>query len=352
MNRKSLFYGMVAALALISCAAGWPDSAYAADVEIHGYGNQDFMNSSGNQYLGARSGSWDERDMSLVFIGKATDDTSIWTKISSEQDNFVMEWFYVDHKVGHNLIARAGQMRSPVGIYNPYIDNKFLHLSEVPPMMYNDDLKIIFDSVRGIDAELMGPLGVEMFFGVPHKHANDATALDKEEERNLFGGRVNYKTPLEGLVLTLSGAEVTEKKIEDSGLPTEIIKEGHETRLVASLDYINYGIDFKAEYAKKKWVAEENYSYYIQAGYTFFDKLIPFVRYDYLVTDVNKKRDPSFYQKDITVGAGFKINDYIKLKAEEHLMRGYALPVATSEVVPGDGNIDWNLFVAGVDFIF
>ncbi|MDD5434432.1 MAG: hypothetical protein PH343_03285, partial [Nitrospira sp.] len=174
-----------------------------------------------------------------------------------------------------------------------------------------------------------------------------------EGYRFLYGGRLTYTPPVEGLMLM---ATVLAHRIEilTSGVPTG--ESGTEKNYVGSVNYVKHDVDLKAEYyyqnGTRPTVTKES-SYYVQAGYTLFDTLTPFVRYDYISFDDSKKSDPSYYQKDIAVGIGYKINSYIAFKAENHSMNGFAIPVAATEGFDATtAKKNWNLSALSMNFIF
>ena len=375
--KKYLFSALCCALIVGGFVYGLPGSALAYDVEIHGYGNQDFMKSSKNQYLNAKDGTWEHNTMSLVFTANVTDDTSVWSKIFAESEKTAVEWLYVDKKFGNDVDARFGQMKLPLGIFNLIRDNKFLHLSELDPMMYSENVDIIFENFRGVDLEYHSKwLTLNLFGGAPEFEegeeggaqvvdtvANTVTTTSSElSTKNLFGARLELKTPVEGLSFILSGSQFEEEETTKTvtldlaapGTVTEDIatEKGDEKLWMASLNFERSGLDLKAEYARKTGINEKMASWYAEAGYTLFEKLTPFVRYDYLTRDRDNKSDLWNYQKDITVGLGYTVNNYVKLKVEDHFLKGYAMPVATGEVEAGAGEQRWNLIVAGINFMF
>ncbi len=119
-----------------------------------------------------------------------------------------------------------------------------------------------------------------------------------------------------------------------------------------STEYAKDNLKVQAEYAKSKAFDITKLSYYLQGGYTFAEKWTPFVRYEYTTTDKSQKDDASFYQKTIGLGLDYKVNSYISLRVEDHINKGYALPVGSGEVAAGDGKEKWNLFAVSVNYIF
>lgn len=323
---------------------------HGVNLDIHGYANEDFLYSTKNNWMDAKGGTFEHNSASLIFTASVLDTTQFWVRLHHDKDSeATIDWFYVDQKIGNYFDVRAGQFKYPLGIYNFYAENKFLQLTQLEPMMYSPDVDhMIFENIAGVDVEYKGEtIGAEIFGG-GHKLENGGHA------KNVIGLRIPYKTPLEGLTLIASGAMFTGKSTDSSGL--EISQR--EKLIVGSADYENHGLDLKAEIAEKMMgetadMAKMNVlSYYVQGGYLIADRWTPYARYDVLYGDTHKKSDPSFYQKDATVGLSYLINSFLKVKAEEHFIRGYNVPVQSGEVAAGAGAKDWMMFVAGVDFVF
>jgi hypothetical protein len=178
-------------------------------------------------------------------------------------------------------------------------------------------------------------------------------ALDGRKYGLIVGGRVTYKTPVEGLKFMASAYN---SKVEDFAIATAIAPLtpaiGNQKTSALSADYSNNNFDVKAEYGKSKLFIAESETYYVQAGYTFAEKWKPYVRYDYITTDVTQKTDPSHYQKAKVLGLNYKINNSTAVRLENHWNDGYAMPVASGEVAAGAGIKDWKLLAASISFIF
>lgn len=352
---KFFLYWHKMAMAVVGLALICVQNANAMEflgdkVEIHGYGHQGFLITDGNHYLHADDrGTFDYNALALLVSVKATDDLNIWAQVFGSLNDFRLDWAFIDYAFNNNLKIHAGQIKTPIGIYNEIRDIKYLQLSTLEPLIYQEDLKMSHEAFRGAsvlynqDLPAGSSLALDIYGG---------QQVDFEEDsefkfHNLVGGRATYTTPVNGLKLMVSGytsnADMTEDGITD---------RGHNNLWMGSLDYRGYGIDLKAEYAESKLHHIQRRGYYVQGGYTFFDKLTPFVRYDYLTSDTSQKSDPSFYQKDFCFGIGYKFNSYVAVKVEDHVVSGYALPVVTGDMVPGTGEKDWNLFATSVNFIF
>jgi len=346
---KKWFCGILGAV-LLTAAAGLPKGAFALDiggVEIHGYGHQGFLVSNENEYLDAGDeGTWNYTSMAIVFSSKVEDNTTVWIQLYGE-DEVGIDWVFVDYRFNNNLSVQLGQVKLPMGFYNETRDARFLQLSTLLPAMYRTEAELIHEAYRGIraiyDLEL-GGAGSISFEPIGGQLLDESMG---HKQGQMFGGRITYQAPLEGL--SLAGAS-TFSKIEMDMMGNTM--KGDMKMWYGGVEYVNYGFDLKSEYVWMKMFDETHSSYYAQAGYTFFDKLTPFVRYDYNSTDDDQSSDPSYYQKCASVGVGYKINYNVSLKAEYHISDGYAMPVASGEVNAGAGEDNWNMFVASINFIF
>jgi hypothetical protein len=353
-KRSDFWRKGVLLLALALFSAGKADALEMLDnkLEIHGYGHQGFLLTDGNHYLKADSkGTWEFNALALLFTVKATEDTTIWAQLFSSLHDFRLDWAFVNYQASNDLQLRAGQIKTPIGIYNEIRDVKYLQLSTLEPLIYQEELKLTHEAFRG--ASLVYDYYVGNSSITLDLYGGQQANLEEDEEKSdqkfnqLIGGRITYKTPINGLSLMGSGYTSKAEEIEAGET-----SKGRQSLWMGSVDYQNHGIDLKAEYASMKLIDRKTYGYYAQGGYTFFDKLTPFVRYDYLTTDKEQKSDPAFYQKDLVVGVGYKFNSNVALKVEDHFVRGYALPVVTGEIAPGSGASNWNLLAASINFIF
>ena len=97
-------------------------------------------------------------------------------------------------------------------------------------------------------------------------------------------------------------------------------------------------------------------SYYGQIGYTFAEKITPFIRYDYLIYNIQQDANPGAFQEAKVVGFSYRLNNNVSMRMENHWNHGYAIPANTqgaafSTAVPTP-TLDWNLFAMGLNFIF
>lgn len=344
---------LATAISIVFLAVGVQSAAHAVDlgdrVEIHGYGHQGYLRPNDNTYLGAdTNGTWDYNALALLFTAKIDDKSKVWMQLYGTSANMRLDWAFVDYQLTGNLTGRAGQIKAPIGLYNEIRDIKFLQLSTLQPILYQEAGEMAYEAYRGVAVVYNhdiggGSLAWDAYLGQEVAFETSATL----KNRRLIGGRVTYKTPVDGLKFMVSAYNDKKENIAT-------VEKGAVKTWILSTDYTANNWDIKAEYANKDNGLENTKAktYYLQAGYTFAEKWTPFVRYDYITTDVSQKTDPAYYQKSKVLGLNYKINDNIAVRLENHWNNGYALPVASTEVAAGAGKTDWNMFAASVNFIF
>ncbi|MHB1290875.1 MAG: porin, partial [Sulfuricella sp.] len=307
------------------------------------------LQSKDNTYLNAdNKGTWDYNALALLFAAKIDDKSKVWMQLYGTSEKMRLDWAFVDYQLTGNLTGRAGQIKAPIGLYNEIRDIKFLQLSTLEPMLYREESEIAYEAYRGVAVVYNhniggGSLSWDAYLGQEVDFENSATL----KNRRMIGGRVTYKTPVDGLRFMVSVYNNKKENISTS-------EKGAVKTWILSADYTSNDWDLKAEYAdlNNGLEGEKAKTWYAQAGYTFAEKWTPFVRYDYITTDVAEKTDPAHYQKAKVLGLNYKINNSIAVRLENHWNNGYALPVASREVAAGTGKKDWNMLAASISFIF
>jgi hypothetical protein len=329
---------------------------------INGYGFQDYRQTNGNFYDGAsQRGSWGNNFFALVMSAKFTDRDTAWAQVetgSSSPARFT--WAFVDHRFNDNLSVHVGRVKFPYGIYNEYIDNKWLQLSAVLPSAYNfSGADMGYDAFNGVGIDwTTGSLFTQLYGG--NIYVPDP-ASDDHADRRLYGVRFTWNTPYEGLRLLVSAneAQIEVNPNAPNGISTDLTQLGREDRAMLSVDYVSDRFDIKSEYNYHKVPylpglpdpTTISNAWYIQGGYKV-GLWTPYLRYDSYQADQLDTSDPSKYQKNWVVGVNYKINGNVNARIEDHVIRGYGLPAGGGEVAAGSGQTNWNLIAAEVNFIF
>jgi hypothetical protein len=347
-------------------------NAYADEdrFTFNGFGNQDYRRSTANSYLGAdSSGTWDNNFLGLVMSGKINDKARAWAQLQTaagESPRFT--WFFVDYQFNDSISAHVGRVKFPYGLYNETISTQALRPSISEPVVYSRAADMTYDAYNGVGLDWhSGPVLVQVFggnidtpsSGVPAYELPDTTQRDD----NVFGGRLTYNTPIDGMRLMVSANRTTvESFLPASNTPSG--EKGSEDRAILSFDYVAHDWDIKAEYNFHTTPTLINngtpYTHsaasYLQVAYDI-GKFTPFARYDYVNTDFSVKDDPASYQKIYVVGVGYKLEDNVNLRFEQDFNHGYALCVGDlscggpGSPVPNP-KTDWNTTMLSVNFLF
>ena len=368
-------------MAMVTVANAAPSDEKVA---VHGYGDTCFLRAADNNYTNKFSGNdWGFNYLSVNFTAQVDTQTKIVAQIRQGSEITGDMGAYLNHNLTDNLTLRAGQIKTPIGNFNEIRDIKFLQLSVLTPLMYQDSVGYLPDSFKGAEAIYHMDMGTHRvtfdIYGGEPKGANnyiDRQALSTTNHyyqlvQNIYGGRLTYKTPI-GLKFALSGFQnnmlstfadpaTPPRANNPANNPTQGIRKAY----LASLDYRKNDIDFKTEYAYAKDdfpgqlnmpEVNEGHSYYAQIGYTFSEKLTPYFRYDYLLYSFSQKGEatlPGYEQKTRVLGFNYRLNNNVSMRVENQWNQGYAQPAtAQGSTFTTSPKLDWNLFAMGINFIF
>jgi hypothetical protein len=363
-------------------------SAYADEdrFTFNGFGNQDYRKSTANSYLGAdSSGTWANNFLGLVVSAKINERTRAWAQLQAgtgEDTRFT--WAFVDYQFNDSVSGHAGRVKFPYGLYNETIKTQALRPSISEPAAYSQAADMTYDAYDGVGLDWhTGPVLLQVFGGniyTPPAGSGPAYLDPDTTQRdvNVFGGRVTWNTPIDGMRLMVSANRTTTESFICtgglSGTPptcpsgnqtnTPSGEKGSEDRAMLSFDYVAHDLDLKAEYNfhTTPTLLNNGTSYthsaasYVQAAYDI-DKFLPFVRYDYVSTDLSQKSNPAYYQKIWVAGVGYKLADNLNLRFEQDYNRGYAL-CSGDLSCNGPGSpvpnpvTNWNTTMLSVNFMF
>src|SRR5689334_2083408 len=100
MRANRLKRGLIGAAVLSACSISVPAGAadFADRFNVYGFGFQDYVQTSANQYLGAdKRGTWDNNFLGLVMSANVDERSKVWAQLeatSTEGTRFT--WFFVD----------------------------------------------------------------------------------------------------------------------------------------------------------------------------------------------------------------------------------------------------------------
>jgi predicted porin len=330
-------------------------------VSLHGYGSQDYAQTSANTYLDADPrGTWNNNFLGLVGTVTINDRSKLWAQLeTSSQDSTHFTWFFVDYQITGELSAHVGRVKFPLGLYNEIIDAKFLQLSSLEPSLYQSAADFVHDSYNGLGLDYNQDLGASgvITWQLYGGNAYDPVQPVAFEDRRIAGVRVTYASPIDGLRFLLS-AYLTQVQVLASGSanslnqPTNVGHLINETRWIGSVDYVHAEWDLKAEYGTHSLNGVDSCAYYLQGGRTFGERWTPFVRYDFVTTNKSQQSNPAYFQRTVVAGMNYKLLSNISVRVEAQRNQGFALPVASGQQDVATAKRDWTMFIVGAHFVF
>lgn len=358
MNLKKLGFVLGVSFAALNAQAD-------DKISLNGYGFQDLSSASANVLNGADTrGTVSNNFFALVMSAKISDRDTAWAQLETGTGPTRFTWVFVGHRFSDDVTAKVGRVKFPYGLYNEFIDNKWLQVAATIPTAYSGAADMVYDAYNGVGFDwTLGDVFAQVFGGniyVPPNGGVAATPFSGTNpptvaainDRNVIGTRLTWNTPLDGLRFMVSANE-TQIELASAALG----QIGKEDRAMFSVDYVNGSLDIKSEYNyhlipdMPGFHSVASNAWYVQTAYKLAE-FTPYVRYDGFVADSRFSADPSYFQNEWTVGVNYKINSNVNVRAEDHIINGYGLPVASGETALNKGTTNWNMATASVNFIF
>ena len=395
---------MLAIMILLLCH-GNAHSFDVDDLEIHGFASTGFLKSDHNNYLvPSEDGSFEFTEAGLNVTTSLTDDIRIGMQLFSRDqgdvgnNDIILDWAFLDYRWKEELGLRLGKMKLPQGLYNDMRDYDILRTSILlPQSVYDKNYRETAAGYQGagiygnVSLGKGGSLGYDAVIGTFGIEAGSAAAerlssLDEEfqsaEIDSLAGGRLKWRTPLQGLmfggsIVQIDMAywnELTASPVElEIDMPEMRIfflfaEYNHENWTVA-VEYSGWKYDYTV-YLDMSQLGQPNpdtiessvdsQAYYGLISYRFTDWFEVGTYYSVYYPDRHDrdgeeqvaagKPDYTAWQKDLALTTRFDITDFWLVKLEVHFMDGVAL--CTSVDNPDGFEEDWMLFAINTTFNF
>jgi hypothetical protein len=355
-----------------SLSAAQDEAAITSDapVEIHGFVSQGFILGFGNEFLArSKSGSVEFSEAGLNFTKQLTPELRTGLELFVHDlgpfGNFQPEvdWYYLDYRYWDWLGVRVGRIKVPFGLYNELND---IDVARVPILLPQsiyqaDHREYLFAQTGGEvygDVRLgpAGSLEYRAYGGTLPDEVEGGTqpppgiTVTDVRVPYLYGGRLLWETPLEGLTAGASGqavrfdadyvldpavvAALQAAQLLPADQTPNLPVKFRVTRWIASLQYAAYDLDVSAEYSR--WIGEfysrapalfvphiVNERYYLMASYRM-DWFTPGIYYSGYFQNVEQREGKENYTHDIAVTTRFDLNAHWLLKLEGHYARGTA----------------------------
>jgi hypothetical protein len=351
--------------------------------EVHGFGSQGFLLTTGNDYLVADSkrGSFQLSEVGINLSKNLTEKLRFGAQLFAQDfgaaGNYTpqIDWFGLDYRQFNWLGLRAGRLKIPFGLFNEVNDIDSARVAVLLPQsvyplqsrsfLFAQTGAEIYGFVRSdwaggleyrlyggtvfIDPKLVIPVGtpVQLKFNVPY----------------MFGARVLWETPLPGLHLSASYFKLRLDSVAYlMGISGDI--ENHSTAWLVSADYVYRAITLVAEFGRgrsdqESVLAGANIHGTSEAGYVMATAsatrwLQLGLYYALKYPDIDQRKGLSHKQNDVAATLRFDINEHWLFKLEGHYMAGTTGLIDPLRVgpPPADPARRWAVFLAKTTVYF
>ena len=353
-----------------SAAQDEPASLTAAPVELHAFVSQGFILSAKNEYLAtSRRGSLEFSEVGLNLTKPLPENLRLGVQLFAHDlgpfGNFApqFDWYYLDWRPRDEFGIRVGRLKMPFGLYNELNDIDAARVPILlPQSIYQADHREYLFALAG--GELygdvhLGDAGSLEYRGyggtlpgqLPSGPQQPGVSVVRAAVPYVYGARLLWSTPLDGLVAGYSGqavrfdvdyaldpavrAVLEGATILPPGLVNPLAVKFRVTRWIASLQYVAHDLDFSAEYSRWTGVFYSpapalfprhtvNERYYAMASYHLSSWFTPGVYYSAYFPNVKDRGGRESHQKDLAVTTRYDLTDHWLIKLEGHLMFGTA----------------------------
>ncbi|MEY4549305.1 MAG: hypothetical protein RL685_5500 [Pseudomonadota bacterium] len=382
------FLGLVVTLAPGGVAATESDPLAASPTpvlgltppEIHGFVSQGYIRSISNNYLtrtDSSRGSFEFAELGINFTQPLSDNLRAGIQLFSRDlgalGNYAIkaDWFYLDFRWADWLGVRAGRTKLPFGLYNESND---VDAARVPILLPQSTYPIGSRDylLAQTGVELYGRLSSGSLGALDYRLYGGTIFLDRDSVTNpegqvlqvgvpyIFGGRLLWETPLEGLRL---GGSAQKLRIDAAGVQngTPLEAKLPVTLWVASLEYAADALTLAVEYGR--WHAERTTSIpdlvprmvvdeeraYAMASLRVTDWLEPGAYYALYFPSIKDRTGTAAQLHDVALSLRFDLQAHWLFKLEGHYMVGTAgvsplLNTTLAGATPLERN--WGLFLA------
>jgi hypothetical protein len=360
-----------------------PDTSLLS-VDVHGFGSQGFVLTTGNDYLvpDSKRGSFQLSEVGINFSKQLTETLRFGVQFFAQNfggaGNYTpqIDWFYLDYDWRNWLTLRAGRLKIPLGLYNEVNDVDSARVPILlPQSVYPLQLRSFLFAQTGvelggflrsrsagaleyriyagtvfIDPKLVVPVGgtIPLKFNVPYA----------------YGGRLVWETPLAGLRLAASGLVVRLDTTAYFPMNVSYGIENHTKLWIASAEYSFRALALTGEYARgynkqETAIPGNSFEYVSESLYALATVsatrwLQPGLYYALRYPNIEKRNGLSNKQHDVSATLRFDINDHWLFKLEGHYMAGTTglLNPLQYGPPPADPARRWAVFLAKTTVYF
>jgi hypothetical protein len=327
-------------------------------IKIHGFVSQGYIKSTDNNFLGnSKRGTFEFTEVGLNFTKSLTDRLSTGIQFFAQRLNSAgdfsakFDWFYLDYRFADWFGIRVGRVKLPFGLYNEFSDIDSARVaillpSSIYPVQNRDFL------LAQTGGELYGFVPIDALGAVEYRAYagtiifNEPSTTDQFQNigvdvRYLFGGRILWETPVDGLRLAVSAQRLwLDFSFTLPQMPALGKVEGNipASLYVASAEYAVNALVLATEYSR--WVVDvtSNQAALFPTGRTISDRFYALATYQvsswlhpgayysvFFPRGFDNRSGASGSQQDVALTLRFDLNNFWLLKLEGHYMHGTAI---------------------------
>lgn len=351
-------------------------------IAVHGFVSQGFIATTANNYLAeSKRGSFEFSEVGINFTKNLTDRMRVGVQLFTHDlgplGNYRtrFDWFYLDYRFWDWLGVRAGRTKVPFGLYNETSDIDAARVPILlPQSMYPVSNRDFLLAQTGAEVYGNVPLGdaggleYRLYGGTVFYDTADATTTAGTNIKvpYIYGGRLMWQTPLEGLQ---AGGSIQKLRIDaDYMLPAAqltqlemagVLPMGFNGPIglkvpavlaVGSLEYNAHNLQLASEYSRWRvsvdsspailsTPATESERFYVMSAYHITPWFTPGLYYSVLFPNAADRsgQKPAAgalpgsppiargaYQHDVALTMRYDLNPFWLLKVEGHFMHGTA----------------------------
>lgn len=302
-------------------------SAQAGEyIRINGYGSVEYEKNLSDRGRGDKNGSFDADGFDLVFNIIPAERFRVaadlnWehgTAVEDGYGNVGFEYVFAEYTVANALKLRAGKQFTHFGIYNEIHTAKpaFLFIKEPSSTLRVDRAGAAVDLFPrwGSGVTLLGtvdvlPVGVDYVLQYTNgDHSYDNPYEKDYDKTKAVNGRVRaelYESGSDFLRLGFSFYADDGDSLQLTTLGGQV--EWRYDNLMVDGEYV------MGDYKPVNKASVSRNGFYLLAGYTLFETVTPYVRFEYF----EPNEDVTFDLHRIgIVGVNYRVNDYLFVKAE------------------------------------
>jgi hypothetical protein len=324
--------------------------AISDQLSLHGYGNLTAVR-SGVQPGGQGGGEQDSHyDASLLGAWRFTDRDRVWLQlaVNRELSGPRVDWLMYDRQLDARTALHLGQVRLPFGLDNTLRDIEALRPTASRPFLYDEDLGMADEAVRGVAVEHEMRLAGQAASLAAFAGGALVPDADRPLPGPVLGGRLRLDTPVPGLRVALSGyhARVTLE-------PGEPRTGKHAWALSAHWQPARW--TWQAEWARGRVGERELQAMYLSASHPLGDTVEAAVRVERVQTDRTQSRQVGNDQRRLVFGLAWAVMPEVGVRLEWQRHHGHALPLLAVQERGGDGSglrARWSAAVVSVNAMF